>query len=378
MTNDSIEPRRSPLHEVHEQLGASFTDFAGWLMPVRYDSDLAEHHAVRTAAGMFDISHMAEISVTGPQAGAFLDFALSGRLSSLALMQARYSLLLDESAGIIDDVIVYHNAEGEYLVVANAGNHDAAVAALQARVAGFEVTVTDVSDQTALIAVQGPRALEILQATEGLRVLDGQTPLAEVKNYWSTGAGFASGTVFVARTGYTGEDGFELYIDPEHAVALWQALQAAGQPLGLVPAGLACRDTLRLEAGMPLYGNELSRDILPVQAGLGRVVVLGKEGDFVGRSAAEAGPAEGARVLVGLAAEGRRAARSGYPVLAGEQTIGEVSSGALSPTLDHPIAMAYLDPQFAEPGTAVDLDVRGTRIPATVVTLPFYQRKQQQ
>src|SRR5690606_6665543 len=186
---------------------------------------------------------------------------------------------------------------------------------------------------------------------------------------------FTGTDVLVARTGYTGEDGFELYLAPDAAADLWRALLAAGAPLGLIPAGLASRDTLRLEAGMPLYGHELSLDIRPEQAGLGRVVVLAKEGPFVGREAIEAGPAEGARVLVGLVAEGRRAGRAGYPVFSGDTEVGEITSGALSPTLGYPIAMAYVDREVAEPGTELDLDVRGTRIPATITTMPFYTRE---
>jgi aminomethyltransferase len=270
---------------------------------------------------------------------------------------------------------VYHNAEGEYLVVANAGNHDVALAELTARASGFDATVTDLSDATALIAVQGPRALEILEATSGLAVMDGQAAFADLKYYWSTGATFGDGTVFVARTGYTGEDGFELYVDIADAAPLWAALLAAGEGFGLVPAGLASRDTLRLEAGMPLYGHELGRDVRPAQAGLGRVVHLTKEGDFVGRAATEAGLPAGARMLVGLVSEGRRAGRAGYGVYAGEATVGEITSGALSPTLEHPIAMAFVEPQYTEPGTVLDIDVRGTRIPATVTALPFYKRE---
>ncbi|MEO7349340.1 MAG: glycine cleavage T C-terminal barrel domain-containing protein, partial [Terrimesophilobacter sp.] len=236
-------------------------------------------------------------------------------------------------------------------------------------------TVTDHSDSTALIAVQGPRALEILQATEGFEVVEGQQNLTDLKYYWSTGASFNGTSVFVARTGYTSEDGFELYLDTVDAVALWNALLAAGAPLGLIPAGLASRDTLRLEAGMPLYGHELGRDVLPAQAGLGRAVHFTKEGDFVGRAAAEAGPAEGSRVLVGLTSEGRRAGRAGYAVVDGDAVVGEITSGALSPTLGHPIAMAFVDPQYSEPGTVLDIDVRGSKIPATVTALPFYKRE---
>jgi aminomethyltransferase len=376
LVSDPVPERTSPLFPIHQELGASFTDFAGWQMPVRYTSDLAEHAAVRTAAGIFDISHMAEVQVTGPDAAAFLDYALAGKVSTVQLMQAKYSLLLNEAGGIVDDLIVYQNAPGEYLVVANAGNRAPVVAALTERVAGFpEVRVADISDGTALIAVQGPHALEILENTAGLTVMDGQQPLADLRYYWSTGAGFATGTVFIGRTGYTGEDGFELYVDTADAADLWRALTAAGQSRGLVPAGLASRDTLRLEAGMPLYGHELGEDVLPMQAGLGRVVHLTKPGDFVGRAAVEAGPAAGARVLVGLVSEGRRAGRAGYPILSGDTVVGTVTSGALSPTLGHPIMMAYVDPAVAEPGTELAVDVRGTAIPATVTALPFYRRE---
>jgi aminomethyltransferase len=377
--------RFSPLHDVHAAAGAAFTDFAGWQMPVRYSSDLAEHRAVRTAAGLFDLSHMAEISVSGPDAGAFLDYALAGKLSSIAMMQAKYSLLLNEVGGVIDDLVVYRTGEHEFLVVANAGNRDAAVAALTERAAEFEaVSVEDISDRVALVAVQGPASRAILEATAGLTTTD---PLDTVRYYRATGGTFGDGSVLIARTGYTGEDGFELYVDAPDAPALWAALSAAGEDHGLIPAGLAARDTLRLEAGMPLYGHELGPDTFPAQAGLGRVIALGKEGDFVGRRASEHGPDPAARVLVGLASDGRRAGRAGYPVYASADPeavfdalegmvapAGVITSGALSPTLGHPIAMAYVDPTLSAVGTQLFVDVRGTRIPATVVPLPFYTR----
>ena len=374
MTDLSATDRFSPLHQIHVDGGASFTDFAGWQMPVSYGSDLAEHHAVRTAAGIFDISHMAEIQVIGPDAAAFLDFALAGKISAVKPMQAKYSLLLTPEGGIIDDLVVYANGTDEYLVVANAGNRFAVVPALVERADGFDVQVNDLSDDISLIAVQGPSSRAILEATAGLGILEGQTPLDELKYYWSTAATFAGSNVFIGRTGYTGEDGFELYVDVADAAALWNALSAAGAAHGLVPAGLASRDTLRLEAGMPLYGHELGLDTFPAQAGLGRVVALAKEGDFVGRAASEAGPAVGARVLVGLTTEGRRAGRAGYPVFDGESEVGVVTSGALSPTLGFPIAMAYVDPAAAT-STSLTIDVRGTRIPASVVALPFYKRE---
>jgi aminomethyltransferase len=367
--NDAALARYSPLHDVHVALGAAFTDFAGWQMPVRYSSDLAEHHAVRTAAGIFDISHMAEIAVDGPDAAAFLDAALAGRLSAMTPGKAKYSLVLDEHGGIVDDLIVYRITDTSFLIVANASNRFAVVEALHQRVGANDVVIDDRTEAIALIAVQGPASVAVLAATEGLSI-DG---LADLKYYAWGSASFAGVDFMVARTGYTGEDGVELYIPVEQAAALWASLLAAGEPLGLVPCGLAARDTLRLEAGMPLYGHELGLSIQPVQAGLGRVVVTDKP-FFTGRDAVVAGPPEGAPVLVGLRAEGRRAARAEYPVFHGGTLVGEVTSGALSPTLGYPIAMAFVAPDVSSVGTALEIDVRGTRIAATVVALPFYSR----
>ncbi|MFE6734301.1 glycine cleavage system aminomethyltransferase GcvT [Microbacterium sp. NPDC057650] len=364
------DARYTPLRSRHEALGASFTDFGGWQMPVRYTSDLAEHHAVRQAAGMFDISHMAEFTVQGAQAGEYLDYALAGRLSALANGKAKYSLLLAEDGGIIDDVIVYRLEDDDYLIISNAGNREFVSEALSARTDRFDVTVADVSDDYALIAVQGPQAETIVQSIAGLD--DVSVPWAEQKYYaWAT-ATFAGKQVLVARTGYTGEDGFELLVAAADAEAMWDAVLAAGEPHGLVPAGLAARDTLRLEAGMPLYGHELTRETKPAQAGLGRVVVTAKE-RFVGKDAVA--PAEDAAVLIGLAAEGRRAGRAGYAIVLEDGTaVGEITSGALSPTLGHPIAMAFVAPSYATGETPLFLDVRGTKIPATVTALPFYRR----
>ena len=297
----------------------------------------------------------------------------SRALSAIGAYQAKYSLLLDESGGIIDDLVVYRLGDEVFFVVANAGNRGPVVEALTKRVAGFDsVTVDDQSDDIALIAVQGPASRSILEATSAITEL--AVPLDELKYYWSTDAFFDGSALLVGRTGYTGEDGFELYITADRAAELWQALVEAGADKGLIPAGLASRDTLRLEAGMPLYGHELGLDTFPAQAGLGRVVNLKKEDDFVGRSAVEAGPPEGARVLVGLTTEGRRAGRAGYPVVTDSAEVGVITSGALSPTLGYPVAMAYVDPSVVEAGDPLFIDVRGTRIPATVVTLPFYKR----
>jgi len=363
--------RYSPLHDLHVAAGASFTDFAGWQMPVRYSSDLAEHHAVRTAAGIFDISHMAEISVTGPDAARLLDYALAGNISAVAAGKAKYSLILEASGGILDDLIVYAIGDDEYFVVANAGNRDVVVAALQERAAEFDADVDDLTDDIVLIAVQGPNSRSIMEQTKGLEI----EAFGDLKYYAFTNSTFAGSAVLVARTGYTGEDGYELYVPVKDAVALWNALSAAGESHGLVPCGLASRDTLRLEAGMPLYGHELGLDTLPEQAGLGRVVSLKKTGDFVGRHAVETGAADDSRVLVGLVAEGKRAGRAGYPVMSGHAEVGTITSGALSPTLGYPIAMAYVDRSSSVAGTELTIDVRGSRIAATVVPLPFYKRE---
>ncbi|WEG07542.1 glycine cleavage system protein T [Microbacterium horticulturae] len=384
--------RQTPLHARHEALGASFTDFGGWSMPVRYTSDLAEHRAVREAAGLFDISHMAEFWIHDGRAAEFLDFVLAGRISAMPVGKAKYSLVLAEDGGIIDDVIVYRIAEEYFLVVANAGNRDAVAQAfarglaswtkvhafLDGRVQGDFATVggadvpriEDATDQFALIAVQGPRAEQIALSTAGLEASD----LPGLGYYaWREGS-FDQEHVLIARTGYTGEDGFELLVPNAQAGALWDALLAAGEPHGLVPAGLAARDTLRLEAGMPLYGHELSRDIAPAQAGLGRVVAMAKD-DFVGKEGLEARDLADAPVLVGLTASGRRAGRAGYAVLGPDGApAGEITSGALSPTLGHPIALAFVTPEVAASGTELTIDVRGTAVPATVTDLPFYRR----
>ena len=376
--------RYSPLHPIHVAAGAGFTDFAGWQMPVRYSSDLAEHHAVRAAAGLFDLSHMGEIIVIGREAADALDYALSGRLSAIAIGQAKYSLLLGRDGGILDDLVVYRTGEDRFMVVANASNREVVFAELLERCAPFEAEVFDESDDLALIAVQGPLSRRILTETAGFAVEGGHPDgrdfaetLAAEKYYRAFAGSFRGHPVLVARTGYTGEDGFELYIGPRAAPELWDALMEVGSPLGLVPAGLASRDTLRLEAGMPLYGHELGIDVYPVQAKLTRVVVLEKE-DFVGRDAVVKGPPIGARVLVGLAGLGKRAARADYEVFASESStepIGVITSGALSPTLGFPIAMAYVDASAATSGAELSVDIRGKRLALTVTTLPFYSRK---
>ncbi|MFD5660686.1 glycine cleavage system aminomethyltransferase GcvT [Streptomyces hirsutus] len=374
----STELRRTALDALHRSLGATMTDFAGWDMPLRYGSERDEHNAVRTGAGLFDLSHMGEITVTGPQASRFLDHALVGNIGTVKPGRARYTMICREDGGILDDLIVYRLDDTEagsprYLVVANASNAQVVLDALVERSAGFDTEVRDDRDAYALLAVQGPESPGILQSLT-------DTDLEGMKYYAGQPGTVAGVPALIARTGYTGEDGFELFVKPEHAVELWQALAGAGEGVGLIPCGLSCRDTLRLEAGMPLYGNELSASLTPFDAGFGRVVKFEKEGDFVGRAALAEAAARAERTpprtLVGLVAEGRRVPRAGYAVVAGGEVIGEVTSGAPSPTLGRPIAMAYVDVAYAVPGTAgVGVDIRGSHEPYEVVALPFYKRQ---
>jgi len=391
--------RTTPLHAVHAEAGATFTDFGGWQMPLKYGSELSEHHAVRKAAGLFDLSHMGEVRVTGPQSAEALDYALTARVSNVAPGRAKYSLICTEAGTILDDLIVYRLDDGEddsareYLVVPNAGNASSVAAALTERSVGFEATVRNESAQTALVAIQGPEAARILSM---VLPEEQAAALPELKYYAARAVTVRTGTgevsVLLARTGYTGEDGFELIIGPvadrdelsAAATAVWHALSAAGAEAGveLLPCGLASRDSLRLEAGMPLYGNELDLGHLPSESGAGMAVPLkSKETDFVGRDALLAAREAGTgtttgQTIVALKAAGRRAARAGYPVLDGDgNRIGEVTSGIPSPTLGYPIALARVDVAHREPGTQLAVDLRGKAEPFTVVELPFYRRQ---
>jgi aminomethyltransferase len=359
-----------PLRQKHADLGASFTDFGGWEMPVRYSSDLAEHNAVRNSAGLFDISHMGEIFIEGKDAASFLDFALVGAASEIAVGRAKYSLICNEAGGIIDDLIVYRLTESKYLVVANASNKDSVFAAFKQRVSGFDTDVRDESDSWVLLAIQGPKSVEILSKIT-------KSPLAELKYYAISESEISAVDCLLARTGYTGEDGFEIYIPVADAEKVFEALMASGSALGLMSTGLACRDTLRLEAGMPLYGHEMNEGVNPYQAGFGKVVRLDKPGDFAGKAAlAKLSLTSPNKVLVGLAGEGKRAARADYEVFSSdtEVSIGVITSGALSPTLGYPVAMAMVGADFAEIGTSISVDIRGTTAPYKVVKLPFYKR----
>ncbi|VXB06650.1 glycine cleavage system aminomethyltransferase GcvT [Aeromicrobium sp. 9AM] len=346
------ELRNTALYEIHRQLGASFTSFAGWNMPVRYSSDIEEHHAVREAAGLFDLSHMGQIELEGPGAAGALDAALVGWISKLVVGKAKYTMICDDAGGVIDDLVVYRTGEEQFLVVANASNHSTVLTQLLSRAAEFDTSVTNRSETDALVAIQGPASLEILR-----QVTD--APIDTLKYYSILRSVISFAPVKIARTGYTGEDGFEIYLNSREAVGVWKALTKAGESKGLKPAGLSCRDTLRLEAGMPLYGHELDIRTTPFDAGMGRIVALDKPSDFVGRKSLEERshrPVE--RALVGLELDGRRIAREGQTVLikGTDEPIGIVTSGAPSPTLRYPIAMAYIDAHFNEAGTEVAID----------------------
>ena len=380
-----MSERQTALHAAHERLEARFTDFGGWSMPVRYASDTAEHHAVRRGAGIFDLSHMGEVEVTGPQAGAFLDHALVGVLSGIGVGRAKYSVIVDEDGRVLDDLITYRLGEDRYLVVPNAGNQDTVVEALQQRAEGFDVTVRNQGPETSLIAVQGPRALEVLRATG----LDPAEEVAGLKYYACAVARCGGVDVLAARTGYTGEDGFELYCANADAETLWNALLATAEELGtedapVQPAGLAARDSLRLEAGMPLYGHELSTEITPVEAGLGKLVeiALRKKDEAGTRTVghdALAAMLQNApeRTLIGLEGLGRKPIRAGYTALAGERTVGEVTSGLPSPTLGKPVAMALVATDALEEIAAGNVsvqDARGRGVEVAQTAMPFYKR----
>lgn len=367
---ENREPKLTALHDRHVAAGARLVDFAGWAMPLQYEGIIAEHRAVRSAAGLFDLSHMGELWVTGPGAPAGLSYALVTDPARLAAGRAHYSCLCTPEGGIIDDLIVYRLADERFLLVPNASNAQTVADELRTRLAGHDAALDDATMRTSLVAIQGPRAREIL------------APLTDVDpeglRYYAIAEGHAAGVpAHVARTGYTGEAGLELFVEWDAAPGLWEALLEAGKAKGLVPTGLGARDTLRLEAGMALYGNELDLETTPMEAGLERLVRFDKETDFVGRAALEGIRDAGVRrKLAGLELRERGIARHGHAVhRPGEEAAsGRVTSGTLSPTLGRSVAMAYVPADAAAPGTMLEVAVRNTRIPAEVVPLPFYKR----
>jgi aminomethyltransferase len=360
--------RATSLLSRHLAFGARMIDFGGWRMPLSYTSIREEHRAVRERAGMFDMSNTGALFVEGLDAGEALAAALASDPLGLAIGRAQDSILCAVDGGIIDDPAVYRLAEDRFLVVASAINASAVSDALAERLDGSRSILDDRSLATALVAVHGPAAARIL------------APLADADLSGLAWGGIAEGAVagipaLVARTGRTGEDGFEIFVESSAAPELWDIVTAAGAPAGLLPVGLGARDTLRLEAGIPLSGSELDRSTTPFEAGLGAAVALTRAGDFVGRDAlVRAAAAAPRRALVGLIVRARGIARHGYPLWAGERRTGAVTSGTLSPTLGLPIAMAYVAPGDAAPGTMLEVEIRSMRVAAEVVPLPFYSR----
>jgi aminomethyltransferase len=356
---------QTPLHSRHQALGAKLVPFAGWELPVHYPAGLlAEHRAVRERCGLFDVSHMGEFVVTGPQAVAFLDHVTTNHVAGLAEGQLQYSTICDERGMIVDDCLVYRRPHDLYLVV-NASNKDKDFAHLQGYVAPFDCTLRDISDDVALLALQGPRAQAVLQPLCA-------APLDPVGYYRATSGAVAGVECFVSRNGYTGEDGFEIACPPAQAGVVWDALLASGE---VTPCGLGCRDTLRLEVGFALYGNDIDDTTTPLEGGLGWTVKFKSKGDFVGRAALEAQKAAGVpRALVGFTVAERGAIpRHGYPVFVDGAPSGQVLSGTMSPTLGVAIGTAYVPPASAAPGSALEVEIRGKRVTGTVVALPFYK-----
>jgi len=364
MATEAPTMRRTPLYEKHAALGAKMVPFAGYEMPIQYEGIVAEHRAVRGRAGLFDLSHMGEFFFKGRGAGATLDRLVSSDIAGLAVGQARYGLLTNERGTIVDDVIVYRISESEYMVVVNAANIAKDRAHVLARL-GEDVALDDRSFGTALVAIQGPRAVDIL----------GSKTDADVRSLPSFGVtqGRVAGTrATLARTGYTGEDGFEVFVANADAAKVWDALLDAGREAGIKPIGLGARDTLRLEARFSLYGNDIDETTDPIEAGLGWTCKLDKE--FTGRDVIAAKKAAGPRrKLAGLVIQGG-VARHGHEVAHDGEVVGQVTSGTYGPTVEKNIALAYVPTPLSKIGTALAVRIRGKDVPATVVKTPFFRR----
>jgi aminomethyltransferase len=369
---------QTPLFDWHAAHGGRLVDFAGWSMPVQYGSIVAEHNATRGALGLFDVSHMGRLYFSGSGSADFIDALVTRRVSDMSPGQVRYGLVTSDSGGILDDVLVYRlppqdqvardGTAPTHLMVVNAGNRAKIASWVEVKLCDrTDVAVRDVTEELAMIAVQGPRAVDVME-----RLIDAD--IRREKYYHCRRAVIDSEAAIVSRTGYTGEDGFEVMLASAAATAFWQRVLQLGTPLGAMACGLGCRDTLRLEAAMPLYGHELTENITPWQAGLDFAVDL--EGrTFPGREVlCKMQQTPPRRVRVGLELTGKRVPREHYAVLAASQPVGEVTSGTFSPTLGKPIAMAYVDREHSSVGAELAIDIRGSAEPARVVKLPFYRR----
>ncbi|WP_041765855.1 glycine cleavage system aminomethyltransferase GcvT [[Leptolyngbya] sp. PCC 7376] len=355
---------RTPLYDLSAAAKARFVEFSGWEMAVQYSGLKAEHNAVRDNVGMFDISHMGKFALAGENLVEALQTLVPSNLARLEVGKAQYSVLLNEKAGIIDDIIYYHQGDHKGFLIVNAATTQKDWDWLTTYLEPKGIILTDVSRDKALIAVQGQKAEAILQPF--VQNLD----LSSLKMFNHAEAEIDGKQAFIARTGYTGEDGFEVMVSPEVGQKLWEQLSDAG----VVPCGLGCRDTLRLEAALHLYGQDMNDETTPLEAGLGWLIHWDEKGDFVGKDILVAQKAEGVtKRLVGLEMQARGIARHDYPVLVDGQEIGIVTSGTMSPTLNKAIALAYLPREFAKKGQAVEIEIRGKHYPAKVVKKPFYR-----
>ncbi|MYL71898.1 glycine cleavage system aminomethyltransferase GcvT [Halobacillus litoralis] len=362
--------KRTPLYSEYKKLGAKTIDFGGWDLPVQFSSIKEEHHATRTAAGLFDVSHMAEVMVEGPDSLSFLQKMLTNDVSKLEPGKAQYTIMCYEDGGTVDDLIVYHLDQDKYLLVVNAANRQKDYEWLKEHQGG-DVTVEDVSDEYVQLAVQGPKAEEALQTIT-------DTDLSDIKFFrFKQGVTLkgVDGDALVSRTGYTGEDGFEIYLHADSGAQLWQAILEAGEPFGLKPIGLGARDTLRFEANLALYGQELSKEITPIEAGLNFAVKVNKESDFIGKDVLKRQKEEGpGRKLVGIEMIDKGIPRTHYDVLDGEEVIGFVTTGTQSPTLGKNVGLALINSEYTAEGTEVTVQVRKRKLKAKVVKTPFYKR----
>lgn len=359
--------KRTPLYEIYTQYGGKVVEFAGWEMPVQYSNIIEEHHTVRNNAGLFDVSHMGEVLVTGPEAEQFVDYLVTNNVKKMNPNQVMYTLMCYPGGTVVDDLLVYKYSSERYMLVINASNIDKDFAWIVENRKNFDVVVENLSDKMAQLALQGPKAEEILQKLTSYE-------LSTIKFFYFAETQIDGVNAIVSRTGYTGEDGFEVYMDPQHAVQLWHTMLESGKDLGAKPIGLGARDTLRFEAVLPLYGHEISDQITPLESGLNFFVKLDKE-DFIGKEALVKQKAEGLpRKLVGFEMIDRGIPRALYEVAKDGEVIGFVTTGAPSPTLEKNIGLALVKTQYSEVGTEFDV-IRGNKaLKAKVIPLPFYKK----
>ncbi|WP_413379766.1 glycine cleavage system aminomethyltransferase GcvT [Alkalihalobacillus sp. 1P02AB] len=360
---------KTPLFEAYSKYGAKTIDFGGWDLPVQFSSIKEEHEAVRTQAGLFDVSHMGEVLVKGPQALAYIQSLVTNDVSVIVDGQAQYTAMCYEDGGTVDDLLVYRKSDVEFLLVINASNIEKDIAWMEEHlIEGVELK--NLSEQLSLIALQGPNAEVILQ-----KVVNEDVQTLKPFHFYDQ-VQIAAGKALISRTGYTGEDGFEIYCANEDAIAIWELLLTEGEAEGLVPCGLGARDTLRFEAKLALYGQELTRDISPLEAGVGFAVKVQKQANFIGKEALTKQKEEGlTRKLVGIEMIDKGIPRTDYQVFAGEKEIGFVTTGTQSPTLKKNVGLALLDIDYTQLDTEVEVQVRKKRLKAKVVKTPFYRRK---